>query len=188
MGRGDLTVNQITDFVLKLQYVFLIVVISETVMSTDHKTQKESYTRRSADFFFFFFFFWFNLFFVFIFFIYLFIFFLLSKCQLHNSCTRLLHLHEARNVLEDLSACVCVRAYVYKGCCNINDTGAGRSGRVITAKSDAKIVWFEPQHDKTNKIAVRLANTDKPAHPHSLVSLRSVLLDSFLDWTYWSKS
>ena len=27
-----------------------------------------------------------------------------------------------------------------KGCCNINDTGAGRSGRVITAKSDAKIV------------------------------------------------
>ena len=34
----------------------------------------------------------------------------------------------------------CVRAYVYKGCCNINDTGAGRSGREITAKSDAKIV------------------------------------------------
>ena len=93
-------------------------VISETVMSTDHKTQKESYTRRSADFFFFFFFF-------------------LSKCQLHN---RLLHLHEARNVHENLSACVCVRAYVYKGCCNINDTGARRSGREITAKSDAKIV------------------------------------------------
>ena len=73
-------------------------VISETVMSTDHKIQKESYTRRSADFFFF--------------------FFLLSKCQLHNSCTRLLHLHETRNVHENLSACVCVRAcvraYVYK--------------------------------------------------------------------------
>ena len=42
MGRGDLTVNQVTDFVLKLQNVFWIVVISETVMSTDHKTQKES--------------------------------------------------------------------------------------------------------------------------------------------------
>ena len=37
-------------------------------------------------------------------------------------------------------ACVRARAYVYKGCCNINDTGAGRSGREITAKSDAKIV------------------------------------------------
>ena len=34
----------------------------------------------------------------------------------------------------------CVRAYVYKGCCNINDTGARRSGREITVKSDAKIV------------------------------------------------
>ena len=32
-------------------------VIAKTVMSTDHKTQKESYARRSADFFFFFFFF-----------------------------------------------------------------------------------------------------------------------------------
>ena len=35
---------------------------------------------------------------------------------------------------------VCVRAYVYKGCCNINDTEAGRSGREITAKSDVKII------------------------------------------------
>ena len=67
MGRGDLTVNQVTDFVLKLQYVFRIVVISETVMSTDHdhKTQTESYTRRSADFFFFFFLIYFILFFAF---------------------------------------------------------------------------------------------------------------------------
>ena len=39
-----------------------------------------------------------------------------------------------------LCVCVCVRAYVYWGCSNINDTGAGRSGREITAKSDAKIV------------------------------------------------
>ena len=29
---------------------------------------------------------------------------------------------------------------VYKGCCKINDTGAGQSGREITAKSDAKII------------------------------------------------
>ena len=43
MGRGDLTVTQVTDFVLKLQYVFWIVVIFETVMSTGHKTQKETY-------------------------------------------------------------------------------------------------------------------------------------------------
>ena len=82
-------------------------VISETVMSADHKTQKESYTRRSADFFIFFLFILFYLFILF-----LFLFFLLSKCQLHNSCTRLLHLHEARNVHENLSACVCVRACV----------------------------------------------------------------------------
>ena len=82
-------------------------VISETVMSTDHKTQKESYTRRrSADFFFFY---YYLFYFIFIFY---FFFFLLSKCQLHNSCTRLLHLHEARNVHENLSACVCVRACV----------------------------------------------------------------------------
>ena len=43
MGTGNLTVTQVTDFVLKLQYVFWIVVIFETVMSTGHKTQKESY-------------------------------------------------------------------------------------------------------------------------------------------------
>ena len=43
MGTGDLTVTQVTDFVLKLQYVFRIVVIFETVTSTGHKTQKESY-------------------------------------------------------------------------------------------------------------------------------------------------
>ena len=35
VGTGDLTVTQVTDFV--------IVVIFETVMSTGHKTQKESY-------------------------------------------------------------------------------------------------------------------------------------------------
>ena len=117
MGRGDLTVYQVTYFVLKLQYVFRKVVISETMMSTDHKTQKESYTRRSA--------------------YVLFFYFLLSKCQLRSSCIRLLHLHETRNVHENLSlslcVCVCVCAYVYKGCCNINDTEAGRLGREITA-------------------------------------------------------
>ena len=43
MGTGNLTVTQFTDFVLKLQYVFWIVVIFETVMSNGHKTQKESY-------------------------------------------------------------------------------------------------------------------------------------------------
>ena len=41
MGTGELTVTQVTDFVLKLQYVFWIVVIFETVMSTGHKTQKK---------------------------------------------------------------------------------------------------------------------------------------------------
>ena len=101
-------------------------VISETVMSTDHKTQKKSYTRRSADFYFILFYFF--ILFIFLFYFLFYLFFLLSKCRLHNSCTRLLHLHDARNVHENLSACVCVRAYVYKGCCNINDTGAGRSG------------------------------------------------------------
>ena len=37
-----------------------------------------------------------------------------------------------------LRVCACVRAYVYKGCCNINDTGAGRSGREITRKVTPK--------------------------------------------------
>ena len=46
MDRGDLTVTHVTDFVLKLQIVFLIVVISETVMSADHKTQNETYASR----------------------------------------------------------------------------------------------------------------------------------------------
>ena len=71
-------------------------------MSTDHKTKRKFYKKIRGFFFFFF----------------------LSKCQLRSSCTRLLHLHETRNVHENLSVCVCVcvRAYVYKGCCNINDT------------------------------------------------------------------
>ena len=89
-------------------------VISETVMSADHKTKRKLYKKIRGFFF--------------------------SKCQLRSSCTRLLHLYETKNVHENLSVSVCVRAYVYKGCCNINDTGAGRSGREITAKSDAKIV------------------------------------------------
>ena len=35
----------------------------------------------------------------------------------------------------------------------------GRSGRAVTASRACKIVSFEPQHYKTNKVAVRLANT-----------------------------
>ena len=95
-------------------------VISETVMSTDHKTQKESYTRRSAEFFFFF-------------------------CFQNVSCiiaVLVCCICTRREMFMRiyLRMCACVLAYVYKGCCNINDTGAGRSGREITAKSDAKIV------------------------------------------------
>ena len=103
-------------------------VIAKTVMSTDHKTQKESYTRSAYCF-------------------------SLSKCQLRSSFTRLLHLHETRNVHENLSlslslsVCVCVRAlvracvraYVCKGCCNMN-LERGRSGREIMASRDGKIV------------------------------------------------
>ena len=51
MDRGDLTVTQVTDFVFKLQIVFWIAVISENVMSADHKIQKENYASRSADIF-----------------------------------------------------------------------------------------------------------------------------------------
>ena len=61
MSKGDMTVNQVTDFVLKLQYVFWIVVSSETVMSTGHKTQKESYAYQEDSRIFFFFFFFFSL-------------------------------------------------------------------------------------------------------------------------------
>ena len=94
-------------------------VISETVMSTDHKTQKESYCRKIRGFFFFFFFFYYY---------YLFIY-LLSNYQLRSSFTRLLHLHETRNFLcvyvcVCVCACVraCVRMFVCRDCCNINES------------------------------------------------------------------
>ena len=56
---------------------------------------------------------------------------------------------------------MCVRAYVCMDCCNINesieiDTIEGRSGLKIMA---LKIVWFEPHHAKTYKVAVRPAKT-----------------------------
>ena len=69
-------------------------VISETVMSTDHKTQKESYTRRSADFFFFFFF---DLFYFILLFIYLFIF-----CFQNVSC-----------IIAVLVCCICTRREMF---------------------------------------------------------------------------
>ena len=42
----------------------------------------------------------------------IFFFFSLSKCHLRSSFTRLLHLHETRNVHENLSVYVCVRVLV----------------------------------------------------------------------------
>ena len=113
-------------------------VISETVMSTDHKTQKESYTKRSADFIYFFYLFIYL-------FIYLFYFFFFFFCFQNVSCivaVLVCCICTRREMFMRiyLRVCACMRAYVYKGCCNINDTGAGRSGREITAKSDAKIV------------------------------------------------
>ena len=78
-------------------------------MPTDHKTRKESYTRRSADF--------------------VFRFqnvscgVVLLDCCI---CTR------REMCMENLSVCVCVpwcvRAYVCKGCCNLNDIGEGAVG------------------------------------------------------------
>ena len=41
--------DSVIDFALKLQIDFWIVVISETVMSNDHNTQKGSFASRSAD-------------------------------------------------------------------------------------------------------------------------------------------
>ena len=49
--------TQVTDFVLKPQIVFWIVVISETVMSTDDKTQNESYETRSSDIYYYYYYF-----------------------------------------------------------------------------------------------------------------------------------
>ena len=83
MGTGDFTVTQVTDFVLKLQYVFSVVVIFETVMSAGHKTQKESYAcQEDLRVVFFLFVFWggFIFFILFIFFFFLLLLFL-SKCQ-----------------------------------------------------------------------------------------------------------
>ena len=58
-------------------------------------------------------------------------------------------------------ACVCVRAYVCRGCCNINarikiDTREWVVGSRLWCY---KIVCFESQHDKTNKVVVRPAKT-----------------------------
>ena len=95
------------------------------------------------------------------------ILFLLSKCQLRDRFTRLLHLHEkvARTRRENCTricvcACMCVRAYVCRGC-NINaririDT---REWVVGSRLRCYKIVCFEWQHDKTNKVVVRPAKT-----------------------------
>ena len=54
--------------------------------------------------------------------------FLLSKCQLRDRFTRLLHLHEkfAREYVcvracVRVCTCVCMHAYVCRGCCNINE-------------------------------------------------------------------
>ena len=92
-------------------------VIFKTVMSTDHKTQKESYARRSADYYLF----YFILF-------YLFFFCLFVFCSQNLSCGEVLlvccsctrNLHEMRNFHENL--CVYVCAYVCMDCCNINES------------------------------------------------------------------
>ena len=111
-------------------------VISETVVSTDHKIirHKRKVIQEYPRIFFSFFFF----------------FFLLSKCQLRSSFQNVSYGVVVLVCCMNLSVCVCVcvcacvctcvRAYVYKGYYNINDTGEGRSGREIRAKSDAKIV------------------------------------------------
>ena len=57
--------------------------------------------------------------------------------------------------------CVCVRVYVCRGCCNINarikiDTREWVVGSRLWCY---KIVCFESQHDKTNKVVVRPAKT-----------------------------
>ena len=58
-------------------------------------------------------------------------------------------------------ACVCVRAHVCRGCCNINarikiDTREWVVGSRLWCY---KIVCVESQHDKTNKVVVRPAKT-----------------------------
>ena len=70
-------------------------------------------------------------------------------------CTR--NLHETRKLHQNM--CVCVRAYVCRGCCNINarikiDTREWVVGSRLWCY---KIVCFESQHDKTNKVVVRPA-------------------------------
>ena len=94
-------------------------VISETVMSADHKTKRKLYKKIRVFFFFF--------------------------CFQNVSCGVVvlvccICMRREMFMRIYLCVCACMRAYVYKGCCNINDTRAGRLGREITAKSDAKMV------------------------------------------------
>ena len=100
------------------------------------------------------------------------ILFLLSKCQLPDSFTRLLHLHKKFARDEKFAreyACghACVCACVRRGCCNINERSKIDTGKWVVASRlwCCKIVWFESQHDKTNKVAV----SDQPGHPPSLI-------------------
>ena len=103
-----------------------MLVISETVTFTVHKTQKESYASRSADIYY-----------------YYYIIFVCSQnvssgIVLLICCICTTNMHKPRNLHENLRMCVCVsacvRVYVCRGCCNINEIikmtpESGRSGQ-----------------------------------------------------------
>ena len=67
--------------------------------------------------------------------------------------------------------------------------------RVLLAKSRISF-RNEPRHDKTNKVAVRLAKTDQPGHPPSLIRVLAVRLKKTMILNYplsaqrpvWSES
>ena len=58
-------------------------------------------------------------------------------------------------------AFVCVRAYVCRGCCNKNERIKIDNGEWVVGSRlcCCKIVWFELQHDKTNKVVVHRTKT-----------------------------
>ena len=62
---------------------------------------------------------------------------------------------------EYVCACMCVRTYVCRGCCNINDRIKIDTEEWVDGSRlwRCKIVWFESQHDKPYQVVVRPAKT-----------------------------
>ena len=124
-------VTQVTDFVLKLQIVFRKWSFPERWYLQIIRQQKIR---------------WYLLL----------LFFLFAFKMSVAEWTLWLHVHETRNLHNNLCVCVRafvrVRAYVCRGCCSINERSKTDTGEwaVPLRLWRCKIIWFESQHNKTN--------------------------------------